>query len=53
MATVCCRHVGDLGFIQSVNGVANATIYDRMVSLFGNYSVIGRSIVVSILTMHY
>jgi len=42
------RHVGDLGNVLAVNGVVETTITDRLVTLFGEYSVIGKSFVVSI-----
>jgi len=45
---VCCRHVGDLGNIEAVNGVVETTIYDHMVTLFGEHKVVGRAFVVSI-----
>ena len=42
------RHVGDLGnVIQDTNGNVSVTILDHLVSLEGNYSVVGRAIVVS------
>lgn len=41
------RHVGDLGnILVDANGVANVDIDDKVVSLFGRYSVIGRAIVI-------
>ncbi|KAI0228331.1 Superoxide dismutase [Cu-Zn] [Lamellibrachia satsuma] len=41
------RHVGDLGnVIQDTNGNASVTILDHLVSLEGNYSVVGRAIVI-------
>jgi len=40
--------VGDLGNVEAVNGVVNTTIEDHLVTLFGTYSVIGLSFVVSI-----
>lgn len=44
-----CRHVGDLGNIDADgNGLAKIDIKDRLVTLCGEHSVIGRSIVVSI-----
>jgi len=44
----CCRHVGDLGNVEAVNGNVETTITDGLVSLFGEYKVIGRSFVVCI-----
>jgi len=44
-----CRVVGDLGQVEAVDGVVNATIDDDLVTIYGNFSVIGRSVVVSIL----
>jgi len=49
---VRCRHVGDLGNVESVNGVVETTITDHLVTLFGRYSVIRRSFVVSY-NLHY
>eukprot|EP00047_Mylnosiga_fluctuans_P003223 m.228036 g.228036 ORF g.228036 m.228036 type:complete len:170 (-) comp11683_c0_seq1:44-553(-) len=40
------RHVGDLGNIASSNGLAIIRGSDRELTLFGEYSIIGRSIVV-------
>ncbi|CAD8102296.1 unnamed protein product [Paramecium sonneborni] len=40
------RHVGDLGNVYSENGIANFKITDNLVKLNGQYSVIGRSMVV-------
>ncbi|KAG9018085.1 Superoxide dismutase [Cu-Zn] [Tulasnella sp. 427] len=41
------RHLGDLGNIQSDNhGVADVDISDDVISLYGVYSIIGRSFVV-------
>ncbi|XP_046744337.1 superoxide dismutase [Cu-Zn]-like [Diprion similis] len=40
------RHVGDLGNIDSRNGVATVEISDSVISLSGRNSIIGRSIVV-------
>jgi len=48
LGDLCCRSVGDLGLIEAVNGVVDVTIHDHLVSMFGNYSVIGRSLMVSI-----
>jgi len=44
--------VGDLGNVEAVNGVVNTTIEDHLVSLFGMYSVIGLSFVVSVLEIY-
>ena len=44
---ICYRHVGDLGNVVANNGEVKMTITDRLVSLFGPLSVIGKSIVVS------
>jgi len=43
-----CRHVGDLGNLEAQNGVVDTTIRDHLVTLFGEYTVIDRSFVVSI-----
>ena len=40
------RHVGDLGNIYAVNGEAEVDIIDDLVKLSGEYSVIGRSLIV-------
>ncbi|KAE8538650.1 superoxide dismutase [Cu-Zn] [Cryptococcus gattii VGV] len=41
------RHVGDLGNVKTDgNGVASVNISDKSLSLFGPYSIIGRTIVV-------
>ncbi|ELU01864.1 hypothetical protein CAPTEDRAFT_100118 [Capitella teleta] len=41
------RHVGDLGnIVENANGVADISMDDSLVSLVGEYTVIGRSIVV-------
>ncbi|AMD20430.1 HDL314Wp [Eremothecium sinecaudum] len=41
------RHVGDLGnVIVNANGVASGTIKDRLISLSGPNSIIGRTVVV-------
>jgi len=41
------RHLGDLGNIEaSADGSASLKITDRFVSLFGNNSIIGRTVVV-------
>lgn len=39
------RHVGDLGNIRIENNQYNAIMIDKMVSLYGQYSIIGRSVV--------
>ncbi|XP_077293183.1 superoxide dismutase [Cu-Zn]-like [Arctopsyche grandis] len=44
------RHVGDLGNIQSNNGIANVDITDRLISLSGRHSIIGRAVVVHAMT---
>ena len=44
---VCVRHVGDLGnIVQGADGAATVDIADSIVTLFGDNTVIGRSIVV-------
>lgn len=44
-----CSHVGDLGnLVTDMNGEINTEIEDRVVSLVGPYTVIGRAFVVSI-----
>ena len=41
------RHVGDLGNIMAgPDGVSEGTIVDRLIKLSGEYSVIGRSVMV-------
>lgn len=41
------RHVGDLGNVSAgSSGVANVDISDKAISLHGNHSIIGRSLVV-------
>ena len=41
------RHVGDLGNVEAdANGKVETTITDSLVSLIGQHSVIGRSLVV-------
>merc|ERR1712146_484009 len=41
------RHVGDLGNIEAgPDGVSEGTIVDRLIKLSGEYSVIGRSVMV-------
>ncbi|WWD22073.1 superoxide dismutase [Cu-Zn] [Kwoniella shandongensis] len=41
------RHVGDLGNVKTDgSGVASVNITDKSISLFGQYSIIGRSAVV-------
>ena len=41
------RHVGDLGNIEAgADGVSEGTIVDRLIKLSGEYSVIGRSVMV-------
>ena len=40
--------MGDLGNVdEDDNGAVNTDITDSVISLFGNYSIIGRSVVVS------
>jgi len=45
---LCVSHVGDLGNVIVTNGKVETTITDRLVSLYGSRTVIGRSIVVCI-----
>ena len=41
------RHVGDLGNIQTdANGVATLTMKDKIISLHGENSIVGRCLVV-------
>ena len=41
------RHLGDLGNLESdAKGESNVCFTDKFVSLFGDYSVLGRSVVV-------
>ena len=49
---MCCRHAGDLGNIEAVNGVVETTIYDHLVTLYGTPSAIGRSFVVSFVRIY-
>jgi len=47
VVAVCCRHVGDLGnVVADETGEAVINIKDRMITLTGPNSVIGRSLVV-------
>lgn len=42
------RHVGDLGNVEAdSNGVAKVEISDKLISLSGGHSIIGRTVVVS------
>lgn len=46
------RHNGDLGNIEAnEQGVASIDMTDRMVTLTGQYSCIGRTVVVSWITL--
>lgn len=48
------RHVGDLGNIVAENdGVAKVNICDKMISLCGPLSIIGRTIVVRIIYLFF
>lgn len=48
MTSVVFSHVGDLGNVYSdERGMINTKIVDHLVSLVGEYSVLGRSFVVS------
>lgn len=40
------RHVGDLGNVDSSGGIANVNIEDKIISLVGPNSIIGRTVVV-------
>ncbi|XP_073474018.1 superoxide dismutase [Cu-Zn]-like [Aquarana catesbeiana] len=40
------RHVGDLGNVTSAGGVADINIKDKLISLKGEHSIIGRTAVV-------
>ena len=47
------RHVGDLGNVTAgENGVAEINITDKLISLTGANSIIGRTVVVSINTVY-
>ena len=45
-----CRHVGDLGNVEEVDGMVYATLTDSVISLNGtsNSYIIGRAVVVSV-----
>ena len=41
------RHIGDLGNIYAdIDGNVNITLYDKLIELKGEYSIIGRSVVI-------
>jgi len=40
------RHVGDLGNVKSYQGIVNYTFSDKIIQLFGNSSILGRTILV-------
>ena len=40
------RHVGDLGNVTAADGTAKVDITDGMISLVGEHSIIGRTVVV-------
>eukprot|EP00127_Corallochytrium_limacisporum_P001454 Clim_evm7s57 gene=Clim_evmTU7s57 len=40
------RHIGDMGNVQSSGGVAEFTKVDKVISLFGEHTILGRSVVV-------
>lgn len=40
------RAVGDLGSVEAANGIVETTIHDYMLSMFGNFSIIGRSFMI-------
>lgn len=40
------RHVGDLGNVNAVGGAVNATFFDKMITLRGKHSILGRSVVI-------
>ena len=49
---LCFRHVGDLGNIEAdENGTAVVNIKDKMLTLTGPLSIVGRSMVVRIQTV--
>lgn len=47
LLSVCFRHVGDLGNVTAgANGVAKINIVDKILTLTGQHSIIGRTMVV-------
>ncbi|RIB29561.1 superoxide dismutase [Cu-Zn] [Gigaspora rosea] len=40
------RHIGDLGNVKAVNGVVKEQITDKIITLEGEHSIIGRTVVV-------
>ena len=40
------RHVGDLGNVIAVDGTVNTTFFDKMITLRGKHSILGRSVVI-------
>jgi Cu-Zn family superoxide dismutase len=41
------RHVGDLGNVEAgADGVANVDVTDDLLTLFGQHSIVGRTVVV-------
>lgn len=47
LLSVCFRHVGDLGNVTAgANGVAKINVVDKILTLTGQHSIIGRTMVV-------
>jgi len=45
-----CRHIGDFGNVESVEGQGiNTVVIDHIASLSGPYSIMNRSLIVSVL----
>lgn len=44
--SIFSRHVGDLGNVQCNNGIIRARFIDKIISLRGPFSIVGRSLVI-------